>query len=86
MSIEFGKKVKAIRKQSGESQDTFAKKLGYTSRSTISKIEDGEIDMSYEKIVDLINIYSIQSNTLFEIRKKQTINTRLIKLFLLVAL
>ena len=39
MNNNFGEKIKEIRKQAGLNQDEFAKELGYTSRSTINKIE-----------------------------------------------
>ena len=39
MENKFGDKIKEIRKKAGLNQDEFAKELGYTSRSTINKIE-----------------------------------------------
>ena len=39
MVNNFGEKVKEIRVKAGLNQDEFAKELGYTSRSTINKIE-----------------------------------------------
>lgn len=48
-----------IRKKEGLSQEEFAKKLGYTSKSTINKIEKGVNDISYEKLVKLIEDYCL---------------------------
>lgn len=43
-------RIKNLRESLGLSQDELAKKLGYTSRSTINKIESGKIDISRSKI------------------------------------
>lgn len=43
--------IKNRRIELGMSQDTLAKKVGYTSRSTIARIEKGEIDISRTKIL-----------------------------------
>jgi len=48
-----------IRKKSGLSQEEFAKKLGYSSKSTINKIEKGINDISYEKLIKLIEEYRL---------------------------
>ena len=41
MSNKLGNKIKEIRLGEGLSQEEFAKELGYTSKSTINKIEKG---------------------------------------------
>ncbi len=51
--------IKELRKKDGLSQEEFAKKLGYTSKSTINKIEKGINDISYEKLVLLIEQYHL---------------------------
>ena len=66
MSNNFGEKVKKIRKQAGLNQDEFAKELGYTSRSTINKIEKGINDMSYDKLELLIRKFNVEVDNLFE--------------------
>jgi len=48
-----------IRKKEGMSQEEFAKKLGYSSKSTINKIEKGVNDISYEKLIKLIEEYRL---------------------------
>ena len=55
----LGKKIKEIRIKKGLSQEAFAKELGYTSRSTINKIEKGINDISYEKLMLLIDQYQL---------------------------
>ena len=42
--------IRNRRKELGMSQEELAKKVGYTSRSTIARIEKGEIDISRDKI------------------------------------
>ena len=66
MNNNFGEKVKEIRKQAGLNQDEFAKELGYTSRSTINKIEKGVNDMSHDKLELLIRKFNVDVDNLFE--------------------
>lgn len=42
--------IKSLREELGFSQDDLAKKTGYTSRSSIAKIEKGLVDLSQTKI------------------------------------
>ncbi len=66
MENKFGEKVKEIRKKAGLNQDEFAKELGYTSRSTINKIEKGVNDMSHDKLELLIRKFDVEVNDLFD--------------------
>lgn len=43
-------RIRRLRQEHNMSQDELAKKTGYTSRSTINKIEAGKIDISRAKI------------------------------------
>jgi len=45
----FGKRVKALRESLGMSQDELAQRCGYTSRSSIAKIETGHVDLPGSK-------------------------------------
>ena len=56
---EFGKKLKNLRIRNKMSQQAMADSLGYTSRSTINKIEEGINEMSYDKIVRLMDLYGL---------------------------
>lgn len=49
--LELYQNIRNRRKELGMSQDELAKKVGYTSRSTIARIENGEIDISRSKII-----------------------------------
>ena len=72
MNNNFGEKVKEIRKRAGLNQDEFAKELGYTSRSTINKIEKGVNDMSHDKLELLIRKFNVDVDNLFEDLAYQT--------------
>lgn len=50
---KFGERVKNRRLELGISQAELSRRAGYTSRSTIGKIEGGESDVSRDKIVSL---------------------------------
>ena len=54
-----GEKIKEIRIQNNLTMDELAKELGYSSRSTINKIEKGINDISYEKLLLLFEKYDI---------------------------
>ena len=44
--------IRERRKSLNMSQETLAEKVGYTSRSTIARIENGEIDLPQSKIME----------------------------------
>lgn len=67
MSKELGLRIKQIRQSQKMSQQAFAESLGYSSRSMICKIEDGEAEMSYDKIMKLVQLYQIDASSLFDV-------------------
>lgn len=48
--IDLYKNIRALREQRKMSQEELAKLTGYTSRSSIAKIEKGEVDLPLSKI------------------------------------
>ena len=48
--MTLGEKVKARREQIGMTQEELARKMGYKSKSSITKIEKGERDLPQSKI------------------------------------
>lgn len=62
---ELGKKIKQIRIKNGLTQKEFANSLGYKSKSTINKIEQGINDISYDKLMDLLNKYNEDLDYIF---------------------
>ena len=63
---KLGDKIKEIRKNEGLSQEAFAKELGYSSKSTINKIEKGINEISYDKLMLLIDKYNLTLDQMFE--------------------
>ena len=49
--LDIGKRIKLLRNQNKMSQSELAEKMGYTSRTTISKIESGNIKITTEDVV-----------------------------------
>lgn len=49
--MDTGSRIKLFRKRAGLSQEMLAKKVGYTDRSSISKIESGETELTDSKIL-----------------------------------
>lgn len=49
---KFGERIRNRRIELGLTQDEFARKLGYKSRSTINKIELGKNDVPQHKILE----------------------------------
>ena len=54
--ISLYSKIKALREEKGWSQQELAEKMGYTSRTTIAKIEAGKVDISQSKIVQFAEV------------------------------
>lgn len=53
--LELYKNIRMLREEKGMSQDELAKLCGYTSRSSIAKIEKGEVDLQHSKILLFAN-------------------------------
>lgn len=48
--MEIGEKIRLRREELGMSQDELAKKCGYASRVSVSKIESGQRDVPMDKV------------------------------------
>jgi transcriptional regulator with XRE-family HTH domain len=55
ISVKIGERIKRLRISQKLTQDELAIKSGYTSRSSINKIEKGLVDLPRSKIVDIAN-------------------------------
>ena len=53
--LQLYKNIKMLREEKRLSQDELAKLCGYTSRSSIAKIEKGEVDLQNSKILLFAN-------------------------------
>ena len=71
MGKELGRKIKALRKSRGMNQQQFAESLGYKQKSMISKIEAGEAEMSYEKLLVLIREYSLNASEYLDLNSDE---------------
>lgn len=54
-----GERIRFLRKRAGFSQLELAKRMGYTSRGTVSQIEGGQIGMSDDMIVKAAKILDV---------------------------
>ncbi len=50
--MNINERIKIKRKELNMSQDELAKKLGYSDRSTIAKIESGVNEMTYKRLLE----------------------------------
>ncbi len=55
---DIGKKIRARREELGLTQEELATKLGYKSKTTIAKIENGTNDIVQSKVIDFANALS----------------------------
>lgn len=56
---EFGKRIKHRRLELDMTQDELARRVGYTSRSSINKIELGLVDLPQSKISAIANALGV---------------------------
>ena len=76
-SMKFGSLVKKIRLRHHLTQAELADSLGYSHKSMISKIEKGESEMSYDRIVLFAEKYALNVNELFfEVSEEPTLGVR----------
>lgn len=61
---DFGAKIKARRIELNMTQDELAKAAGYTSRSSINKIELGMVDVSQSKVAKLAKALKVSPTIL----------------------
>lgn len=61
----FGENLRKIRTEKGMSQAELASKLGYSSRSSINKIEIGDRDMPRSKIIQMARILGVSPVVFF---------------------
>ena len=66
MSASFGAKIKNIRLSRGLTQQEFAQSLGYSDKSMVAHIENGDNEMALDKIALLVSTFGIDANALFE--------------------
>lgn len=72
--LELYENIKRIRKEKGMTQTELAKLTGYTDRSSIAKIEKGEVDLSNSKIVAFANALRVPPGDLMGFDPEYTKN------------
>lgn len=69
--MTIGQRIKARREQLNMSQDELAKKCGYSSRSTINKIELDQRNLPQPKVVAMANALGVHVGYLFGITDEE---------------
>lgn len=67
--LDLYKNIKLLREELNMSQDELAKLTGYTSRSSIAKIEKGEVDLPQSKIALFASALGTTPGTLMGLTK-----------------
>ena len=62
--VKLYENIKFYRKQHNWSQEELAKKMGYTDRSMIAKIESGKVDLAQSKIIDFAHVFGVDPGDL----------------------
>ena len=62
--LKIYENIKQLRKANGWSQEELASRMGYTDRSSIAKIEAGEVDLSQSKILKFAKIFGVKAGDL----------------------
>lgn len=57
---ELKDKIKEIRNREGLSQDEMGRRVGYTNRASVNKIENGNGDVPFDRLMDIINEYLLE--------------------------
>ena len=72
--MKIGDNIKRLRKRLGLSQEELAKKVGYTSKSTINKIELGINDIPQSKIVVFAEVLGVSPSVLMGWEEQERTN------------
>ena len=67
----LGERIKKIRLDNGLTQQQFAEYLGYTHKSMINKIETGQTEMAFDKIVNLVTIFQINAAEFLDLSNEE---------------
>lgn len=70
---KIGNRIKYIRENQNMTQEELAKKCGYSSRSTINKIELGINDVPYSKINNIAQALNVNPVDVFNWESNETI-------------
>ena len=79
--MKLNENIKRLRTENEWSQDELAKRAGYTSRSTIARIESGEIDLPYSKILEFAKVFGVSPVDLMGLEDEEDLSDEVTKLF-----
>ena len=65
MSQGLARKIKAVREQENLSQEEMATSLVYASKTTISKLETGSVEIAFDQLGRLVSEYDMDVNSFF---------------------
>ena len=68
----LGERIKKIRLENNMTQQEFAEALGYTHKSMINKIETGQTDMSFDKVIMLILTFNVNAAEFLDLSDAET--------------
>ena len=68
----LGDRIKRIRLENNMTQQEFAEALGYTHKSMINKIETGQTEMSFDKVVMLILTFNVNAAEFLDLSDAET--------------
>lgn len=72
--LVIGHKVRAIREMQGVSQEFLAEKLKL-SQTSLSKIENGEMKIDFERLCEIAEILDVDINTIINFDKSVVFNS-----------
>lgn len=67
--MKCGEKIKYYREMLGMSQDELARKIGYAGRSAISRIEQGQRDLTQSKVIEFARALGVDPIELVDDRE-----------------
>ena len=68
----LGDRIKKIRLENNMTQQEFAEALGYTHKSMINKIETGQTEMSFDKVIALILTFNVNAAEFLDLSDAKT--------------
>ena len=68
----LGDRIKKIRLENNMTQQEFAEALGYTHKSMINKIETGQTEMSFDKVIMLILTFKVNAAEFLDLSDVET--------------
>lgn len=71
--LELYKNIKRLREKNGMTQSDLAELTGYNDRSSIAKIEKGEVDLSQSKISLFAKVFHVSESYLMGLQKEDPI-------------